>query len=152
MRMHLRTLIASLLIASPALAACGGDDDTSAAPAAQAPTTPAESATPAEYGLVTPDRAAELAVADGVTVIDVRTPDEFAAGYIDGATLIDFYEPDFADAIAALDRDGEYLLYCRSGSRSGQASALMAELGFDQVYDLDGGMVAYEAAGLVVTK
>jgi rhodanese-related sulfurtransferase len=82
----------------------------------------------------------------------VRTPDEFAAGYIDGATLIDFYEPDFADAIAALDRDGEYLLYCRSGSRSGQASALMAELGFDQVYDLDGGMVAYEAAGLVVTK
>ncbi len=65
--------------------------------------------------------------------------------------MIDFYEPGFADEIAALDPEGEYLLYCRSGNRSGQTAALMAELGFEQVWDLDGGVIAYGAAGLDLT-
>lgn len=142
----------SLALAAAVLAGCGGDDDAEPV-AAEAPAAPADEA-PARpaLGLVTPQEAADLAVAEGITVIDVRTPDEFAEGHIDGATLVDFYEPGFADEIAALPRDGEYLIYCRSGNRSGQTFGLMSELGFEQVWDLDGGVNAYGAAGLPLVR
>ena len=52
---------------------------------------------------------------------------KFADGHIDGAVMIDFYADSFADDIAALDPDATYLVYCRSGNRSGQTTALMAE-------------------------
>ena len=77
------------------------------------------------------DEAAALAELSNITVIDVRTPEEYAEGHIDGAQLIDFYSDTFGDDIAALDPDGEFLVYCRSGHRSGQAVGLMRELGFD---------------------
>ena len=84
---------------------------------------------------------------DGLVVLDVRTPDEFAEGHLDGAVLIDFYEPDFADRIADLDRDAPYLLYCRSGNRSGSTAEIMKELGFTNVTDIDGGIVSWVEAG-----
>jgi rhodanese-related sulfurtransferase len=153
----------SLALAATVLAGCGGGDDAepvaeaaaepAAEVAAEAPDeAPAEAPARPAVGLVTPQQAAELAVADGITVIDVRTPEEFAEGHIEGATLIDFYEPGFANEIAALDPDGEYLIYCRSGNRSGQTFGLMAELGFAQVWDLDGGVNAYGAAGLPLVR
>ena len=80
---------------------------------------------------------------EGLVILDVRTPEEFDAGHLEGATLIDFYEPDFADRIADLDRDTPYLLYCRSGNRSGSAAELMEELGFTDVTDVDGGINAW---------
>jgi len=89
---------------------------------------------------------------DDVEVLDVRTPEEYAEGHIDGATLIDFYEPDFANRIAELDRSAAYVVYCRSGNRSGQAVALMAEQGFTAVNDLDGGVTAWSAAGLPLAR
>jgi rhodanese-related sulfurtransferase len=137
---HIRRRLTILALAPLlALTACGGGDDV-------APT--AAAAGEVAYGLVSPDEARALAATPGVTVLDVRTPAEFAEGHIDGATVVDFYEPGFAEAIAALDRDGTYLVYCRSGNRSGQAVALMAQLGFERVYDLDGGVVAWSGAGL----
>lgn len=86
----------------------------------------------------------------GLVVLDVRTAEEFAQGHLDGATMIDFYAPDFADQVAALDRDVPYLLYCRSGNRSGQARAIMEDLGFTDVADVDGGIAAWLDAGLPV--
>jgi phage shock protein E len=132
------------------LAACGGGDEStgSNAPSADAETAPA--ARPA-YGLVTPQEAAELAAEPDVTVIDVRTPEEFDEGHLEGATMIDLSAPDFADRVAELDPDQEYLVYCRSGNRSGQAVAIMSELGFERLFDMDGGTVAYVAAGLTLT-
>ncbi|TDT16140.1 rhodanese-related sulfurtransferase [Ilumatobacter fluminis] len=141
-------------IAVVGLAACGGGDDTPVAEAAaEAPDgSPGGDAVaggdPVPFGLVDPATAASLAQDDTITVIDVRTPEEYAEGHIEGATLFDFYEPTFADQLAELDRNGTYLLYCRSGNRSGQAASIMSELGFDQVYDAQGGVIAYEAAGL----
>jgi rhodanese-related sulfurtransferase len=87
-----------------------------------------------------------------LVVLDVRTPDEFDAGHIDGATMLDFYEPDFAARLAELDRDVPYVIYCRSGNRSGQTAALMAGLEFRSVDDIDGGIVAWQSAGLPVTQ
>jgi rhodanese-related sulfurtransferase len=141
--------VAALALGAP-LAACGGDDDAAPVLAAEQPAaeTPAASAEAPAYGLVTPQQAAELATKDGITVIDVRTQEEYDEGHIDGATVIDFYAPDFADQVAQLDPEGEYLVYCRSGNRSGQAVAIMQQAGIDNIYDMDGGIVAYSAAGL----
>ncbi len=99
--------------------------------------------------LVTP--AEGLAIAsnppDDLVVLDVRTPEEFAAGHLEGATLVDFYDPDFADQLADLDPDVPYLLYCQSGNRSGQSAVLMEQLGFTDVADVDGGILAWTEVG-----
>ena len=82
----------------------------------------------------------------GVVILDVRTPAETAEGKIPGAREIDFRAPDFADRIAELDPKKTYLVYCRSGNRSGQATQRMAELGFKKLYNLEGGFLAWSAA------
>jgi phage shock protein E len=130
--------LAAAAVVVVAVTACGGDTDDATPVAADVDVAP---------GLVTPAESARLAD-DGVTVIDIRTPEEFAAGHLADATLIDFYEADFADRIAELPTDEPYLVYCRSGNRSAQATRLMDELGFEQVYEMDGGIVAYAEAGL----
>jgi rhodanese-related sulfurtransferase len=86
----------------------------------------------------------------GTVVLDIRTPDEFADGRVDGAINIDFYAADFADRIAALDRNATYVVYCRSDSRSGQAMDLFRDLGFAAVNEVDGGILSWIQAGLPV--
>lgn len=83
----------------------------------------------------------------GVVTIDVRTPAEFAEGHLPNAVNIDFQSGNFEDEIRALDKDVTYAVYCRSGSRSKQATAVMADLGFTSIYDLDGGLADLQAAG-----
>ncbi|MCO4814292.1 MAG: rhodanese-like domain-containing protein [Flavobacteriales bacterium] len=74
-----------------------------------------------------------------VQIVDVRTPDEFAAGSIAGAINIDYYASDFSEKISELNKQTETLIYCHSGGRSGKASKILKELGFTEVYDLKGG-------------
>lgn len=80
-----------------------------------------------------------------VVILDVRTPAETALGMIPGAREIDFRAGDFKARIAELDRDQTYLLYCRSGSRSSAAAAVMADMGFDSLSQLVGGYQAWSA-------
>ena len=80
-------------------------------------------------------------------IIDVRTPAEYADGNIEDSVLIDFNAGDFEEQIGQLDRDGKYLVYCRSGNRSGQAVDYMQEQGFKEVYNMLGGIGAWTAAG-----
>jgi len=82
-----------------------------------------------------------------LTILDVRTLDEFNEGHLAGAERIDFSRADFATQLASLERDTPYLIYCRSGNRSGQARAIMEDLGFSDVADLDGGVLAWADAG-----
>ena len=77
-------------------------------------------------------------------LIDVRTPAEVAETNISGHILMNIMEPDFAKQIALLDRDKDYYLYCRSGNRSGQACRYMASIGFKQLANLKGGMIAWD--------
>ncbi len=98
--------------------------------------------------LASPEKALALIDDGDVKVLDVRTPEEFAAGHLAGAENIDFYATDFADQIDTLDKGDKYVVYCRSGNRSGQATELMAQKGFTAVTDVDGGIVAWEAADL----
>lgn len=85
-------------------------------------------------------------------IIDVRTPEEYAGGYIDTAVNIDYYTADFRTQLAALDKDKAYLIYCRTGKRSAGARDIMAELGFREVYNMSGGIVAWQAEGRPVVR
>jgi len=87
-----------------------------------------------------------------VVVLDIRTPEEFAAGHIAGATNINFNSPDFAKAISGLDTNKTYLVHCASGKRSSQALPVFKKLKFPSLYQLDGGIKAWEKAGLPVEK
>jgi rhodanese-related sulfurtransferase len=86
----------------------------------------------------------------GVTVIDVRTPAEYAAGHIDGAINIDVEGPIFAAEIDKLDKAGGYALYCHSGRRSLLAADQMTQAGFTKITNLKGGISDLQAAGGVV--
>lgn len=83
----------------------------------------------------------------GVTVIDVRTPAEFAAGHIAGAVNLDVEGGSFANDILDYDKSKTYAVYCASGARSYSAATQMADAGFKDIYDLDGGVTMWQATG-----
>ena len=85
-------------------------------------------------------------------IIDVRTPEEFKDGHIENAILIDFYSENFKDELAKLDREKTFSIYCRSGNRSGQAVDIMAELGFQEIYNLSVGIQEWIAQGFPIVK
>ena len=78
---------------------------------------------------------------DEYTILDIRTPAEFAAGHLDGAQNIDFYSTTFQQELQKLDRDKTYVVYCRSGSRSKHAIQMMENLGFTSIVELDNGII-----------
>jgi rhodanese-related sulfurtransferase len=84
----------------------------------------------------------------GIITLDVRTPGEFNEGHIDGALLIDFQSGNFENEIASLDKSKTYAVYCRSGSRSGEAVKVMRDAGFTNLYNLNGGVIDWANAGL----
>jgi rhodanese-related sulfurtransferase len=84
----------------------------------------------------------------GVIILDVRTPEEFASGHIQGAVNIDFNSGDFANEITRLNPSETYAIYCRSGSRSGQAASIMHVAGFHDVSNLNGGVIDWTNDGL----
>jgi phage shock protein E len=135
------------VVVALAVSACGGSstDSVSDTPEASAP-----ASVTAGITLVSVDGAAATIAAapDDLVILDVRTPEEFNEGHIEGAVMIDFYRDDFSTQLAELDPDVPYVLYCRSGNRSGQTTAIMEELGFQSVQDVDGGSLAWQAAGL----
>lgn len=80
---------------------------------------------------------------DSCVILDVRTPEEFSSGFLRGAVNVNFYKPDFEDLLDEFDKRKKYLIYCRSGNRSRQAMFLMRDLGFEEVYNLSGGIIAW---------
>ena len=107
-----------------------------------------------EYGAITPQQAANVLFAlqdnPGFVLLDIRTPEETATSHLSGAIELDFYSSTFGDDVAALDRDSVYLIYCRTGRRSGEAYEMMEDLGFQHVYDLAGGITSWIAKGYPV--
>ncbi len=75
---------------------------------------------------------------DDLTIIDVRTPEEYASGHLASAELVDIQAPRFEDRIAGFDPSGAYVIYCRTGNRSAVAAEVMDDLGFEEVYDAGG--------------
>ncbi len=109
-----------------------------------------------EVARVAPRAAAQLINAHAgetnLVTLDIRTPAEFAGGHLNGATNIDYYAAGFRAELEKLDRNKSYVVYCHTGNRSGKATALMSELGFRHVYDVQGGIAAWQQAGLPVVS
>ncbi|MFA5841421.1 MAG: rhodanese-like domain-containing protein [Candidatus Paceibacterota bacterium] len=101
---------------------------------------------------LTPLEAEEKIKAGGISVLDVRTPEEYAEGHIGGSLNMDVSEPSFAQGISVLDKNKEYLVYCRSGGRSSTAQEIMAKASFRNVYNLSGGIIAWNRRGLPIIK
>ena len=81
-----------------------------------------------------------------VVLVDVRTPEEYAEGFIQGAINIDYFDQQsFIKQISALDKKEPVYLYCRSGNRSMKAARQLVTLGFEKVYDLAGGYMAWSS-------
>ena len=79
-----------------------------------------------------------------VILVDVRTPEEYAEGFIEGAINIDYFDQQsFIKQISELDKKEPVYLYCRSGNRSMKAARQLVTLGFEKVYDLAGGYMSW---------
>lgn len=85
-------------------------------------------------------------------LLDVRRPDEFAEGHIDGAVNLNWLDADaFSAGVSKLDKGKSYYIYCRSGRRSNAAAQKMKSLGF-KVHDMKGGILRWQELGLPVVK
>ena len=85
-------------------------------------------------------------------ILDVRTAQEYSSGHLKDSINLDFRSPSFADELAMLDRGNAYLVYCRTGVRSGRAAALMKSLGFRELYDLAGGIAGWQREGFEIVS
>lgn len=91
-----------------------------------------------------------VAPSEDAVIVDVRSPSEYEAGHLNGAVLLDLNAGQFAAELPTLDPEAEYLVYCRSGNRSGQAVAMMEGEGFVNVTDLGSMENASEITGIEI--
>lgn len=84
-------------------------------------------------------------------LLDVRTPSEYVSGHIASAVNVDFENPSFVSEIQKLDKSKTYFVYCRSGSRSGRAIVTMKQNGFNDIRELQGGIVGNQDSLKLVT-
>jgi rhodanese-related sulfurtransferase len=127
----IRSLLALILVLSVLATACSSDTRTQS------------------IELVSPADAAQVIADDpaGLVVLDIRTLEEFNEARLADAIMVDFYADDFADQLDTLDKDVPYVVYCRTGNRSSEAVKTMKDLGFAEVYEVDGGIVNWYDQG-----
>lgn len=132
-------------------------DPTSATAGSSAATTAvagssASSGVPASGDELTASEFAAALKLPKTTVLDVRTPAEFATGHLPGAVNLDVGSPSFTTEVGKLVRGTHYAVYCRSGNRSAQALQIMQDAGITSTYHLGGGITAWQQAGGQVVK
>jgi rhodanese-related sulfurtransferase len=103
---------------------------------------------------VAPEQARALLerTGEGLVVLDVRTPQEFADDRLRGAINLNVMAPDFEQQVGKLDRGKHYLVYCRTGNRSVRAVQTMTRLGFTKISHMNEGIVAWQAKRLPLVK
>lgn len=85
-------------------------------------------------------------------LVDVRTSIEFNQGHLKNAVLIDFNSADFKSRLSKLDKTKPVFVYCAVGGRSNAAVSILSEAGFKEIYDLQGGISAWQRANKPITK
>lgn len=98
------------------------------------------------------EKAAKLVQENKVSVLDVRTPEEFEEGHIKGAKNIDISSKDFVTQLDKLDKNKPVLVHCGAGGRSTRSLPTLEKLGFKEIYHLDGGLKDWKKAGKPVEK
>ena len=92
-----------------------------------------------QYQLISQEEFAEILTKE-IQLLDVRTPQEYQQGYIEGAVLINFFDPDFVTKVSTrFDKNKPLYIYCAVGGRSNKAAKKLISVGFDSIYDLKGG-------------
>jgi len=94
--------------------------------------------------------AEKIKTTSQAAIIDVRSPEEFACQHIDNAINIDWNGDNFEGKIGKYDKSKPIFVYCMSGGRSKKAAEKLSELGFSKIYELQGGIMKWNAAGLSV--
>ncbi|MDF1739568.1 MAG: rhodanese-like domain-containing protein [Verrucomicrobiales bacterium] len=103
--------------------------------------------------LISPEETAALLKADdGVRILDIRTPEEFSEGHIEGAVNIDYKADGFETEIGLLDKSVPYVVHCASGGRSGQSLPKFEKSGFEKIYHLKAGFSGWADEGLPVSQ
>ena len=95
-----------------------------------------------------PAFAEKIKTTDSPQILDVRTPEEFSSDHIENAKNINWLGDSFVKDAANLDKTKPVFVYCKSGGRSAKATQKLQELGFTTIYELDGGFLKWDAAGL----
>ena len=85
-------------------------------------------------------------------ILDVRTQEEYESGCLKNAINIDYNGSDFKEKLSKLDKDKTYLIHCRSGRRSAETAGIMEDMGFTDIYDLNGGINGWMASSGVVVE
>lgn len=147
-------LMALLILATVALAACGGNS-APAAPAtvADAPAVEQPAAQPEALDLpvdINPAKTNEIRSRDDVVILDVREDWEYAEGHVPGAVWIPLGE--LPTRLNDIPKDKTVVAVCRSGNRSSQATSFLRGQGFDNVHNMTGGMNTWQQAGYDVER
>ncbi len=125
-----RAIASTLLVLVPLTSACGSSASSSD----------------------TTEAVGKMTLTPATRIIDVRTPEEFAAGHISGATNLDYEGGALVAGLAGLDKDAAYSVYCHSGRRSALAALAMREAGFSNVTDLGGIEAAAKTLALPIVQ
>jgi rhodanese-related sulfurtransferase len=104
----------------------------------------------AEGAIAAPQAAALIKDKKDLQLIDVRTAAEYAEGHLANAKLIPVQE--LPQRLAEIDKNKPVLLYCRSGHRSGNALKILQDKGYKDAKHIEGGIGAWQAAGLPITR
>jgi rhodanese-related sulfurtransferase len=115
----------------------------------------ANAADPAAVHELSPQEAASHIRRHGggdFVLLDVRTPNEYREEHLQGAVSIDFLSGSFRQDLERLERGKSYLVYCRTGNRSGKAVSIMKELRFPNVLHMSGGILKWKEAGLPTVR
>lgn len=146
----LGTLLGAVTIAlSLSLTGCSSDSGATDTAATATSVVVEQPAAPERVGA---EMFANVVATPGVQIIDVRSPEEFAEGHIEGALNYNVEGPDFASQIAGLDPAGTYAVYCRSGNRSVVAVDYMSSQGINGIFELESGIIGWQEAGLPVVS
>jgi thioredoxin len=92
--------------------------------------------------------AEKLQTTEKPQLLDVRTPEEYTIEHITNATNVNWNGSDFITKVSNYDKAKPIFVYCKVGGRSGQAAEKLAELGFTTIYNLDGGIMKWNASGM----
>ena len=97
-------------------------------------------------------RFKQLIASEDAILLDVRTPEEYSRGHIQGSTAINIADPEFVAKIGLLQKDKTILIYCLTGSRSYAAANYMTRMGFKQIFNLQQGIMDWSRKGYALEQ
>lgn len=96
------------------------------------------------------DFSKQIEQSPSAVILDVRTPEEYAGGHIENSSNVNWKDSNFEKQISTIDKTKPVFVYCLSGGRSASAAARMRSLGFEKVYELEGGIAKWNAVQLPI--